>query len=202
MGGGVDTLLFRDTAGRRLFLMIAMATVPVLVVGGFLAISGLIDALRSPYIIAATSIGFGILLWFADRAPQTKEGLARISWREAMIIGGAQMLSPIPGTSRSGITMTAARFLGWTREEAARFSMLLAIPTILAGGSFAALELIKDGAEAQIEAALIVGVLSMLAAFASIAVLMRLTRKISFTPFVIYRLLFGALLLIFSSKLS
>ncbi|MEL6359722.1 MAG: undecaprenyl-diphosphate phosphatase [Pseudomonadota bacterium] len=199
--GGIDTLTFKDSQERSLFLKIAIATIPVLFLGAIFALTGLIDRIRSPYVIAATSIIFGVLLWHADRQPTEKEGLARISWRETILIGFAQMLSIVPGTSRSGATMTAARYLGWSREEAARFSMLLAIPTISALGIFAGVDLVREGADATMEAAAIVAVLSFFAALLAIAVLMRLTRSISFTPFVIYRLIFGVVILAFADRL-
>lgn len=193
--GGIDTLRFRASDDRKLFLMIAAATVPTLALAAVFVLTGIADAMRSPYVIGATSIIFGVVLWFADRRPETQEGLARVTWRDALTIGVAQMIALVPGVSRSGITMTMARFLGWTRAESARFSMLLAIPTILALGFFAAIDIAKDGAGATISAAAIVGVLSFVCAFAAIAVLMKLTRTISFTPFVIYRVIFGVIIL-------
>ena len=199
--GGLDALLLRESVDRKLFLYIAVATIPALGLGGVLAVTGLIDYLRSPYVIGATSIVFGLLLWHADRSPTPKEGLERITWREAITIGLAQMIALIPGTSRSGITMTAARYLGFSRTEAARFSMLLAIPTILALGFFASAKIVSEGAGATMEAAAIVATLSFFAALASIAFLMRLTRSVSFTPFVIYRIIFGLLILYYAGEL-
>ena len=112
------------------------------------------------------------------------------------------MLSLIPGVSRSGITMTTARYLGWTRPEAARFSMLLAIPTILALGFFAGIGLIRDGAETDMTSAGIVVGLSFLTAYVAIAFMMKLTQRISFTPFVIYRIIFGIVILLFAGELA
>lgn len=200
--GGLDTLRFRESADRRLFLLIAAATVPILIFAAVFVKLGLVDAMRSPTVIGAASIFFGLVLWHSDRAPVAKEGLERITWREAMSIGAAQMLSIIPGTSRSGITMTAARYLGWSRSEAARFSMLLAIPTIAAFGLFAGLDLVTEGAQATVEAAAVVAVLSFAAAYATIALFMRLTHKISFTPFVIYRVLLGLALILLAGRLA
>lgn len=197
--GGLDTLSFRQSEDRKLFLFVSTATIPLLIVGAFLAFTGLIEQLRSPVVIGLASIFFGILLWHADRQPTQKEGLGRITWREVMLIGAAQAIALIPGASRSGVTMTAARYLGWTREEAARFSMLLAIPAIGALGAFATLNILKDGAGATMSAAFIVAVLSFVTAYAAIAVLMKLTRTISFTPFVIYRILMGIVLLGFAA---
>ena len=199
--GGVDTITFRKSPARRLFLLVAVATAPVLAMGAIFALTGLIDLIRSPYVIAFTSIFFGCLLWHADRAPVGKEGLDRITWRETVLIGLSQALSIIPGTSRSGVTMTAARYLGWSRTEAARFSMLLAIPTIAALGLFASIDLITDGSVGDMRSAAVVAVLSFLVALAAIAVFMRWTRTMSFTPFVIYRIALGVGLLLIAPRL-
>lgn len=199
--GGLDTVRFKPSADRTLFLYIAGATIPLLTLAGVFVAFDLTDALRSPVVIGWTSIIFGVLLWHADRQPQSHSGLERIGWVEALKIGLAQMVALVPGVSRSGVTMTAARYLGWTRAEAARFSMLLAIPSILALGFFSTIKLASEGAQAQMSAALIVAVLSFICAYAAIAVLMRLTQSISFLPFVIYRVIFGAGLLIFADRL-
>jgi len=200
--GAIDTVRLRASDDRRLFLHIAAATVPILVFAALFVLLGIVDALRQPVVLGAASIVFGVLLWHADRRPAEKAGLERIAWRDALVIGAAQMVSIIPGASRSGVTMTAARYLGWTRPEAARFSMLLAIPTILAFGLFAGVDLIRDGAGATIAAALIVAGLSLLTAFATIAVFMKLTARMSFTPFVIYRIALGVVLIALAGRIS
>ncbi len=194
--GGVDTLRMRASEDRKLFLYIAAATVPIIIAAAVIVGLDLASALRSPTIIGLASIFFGILLWHGDRRPGTKEGLERIGWREVLTIGALQAFAIIPGASRSGVTMTAARYLGWTRTEAARFSMLLAIPTIAAFGLFAGLELITTGAGASIAGALVVAVLSFVSAYGAISIFMRLTQRISFTPFVIYRIALGVGLLV------
>ena len=197
--GGIDTVRMRASDDRRLFLYIAGATIPILAVAGIIVGLDLASAMRSPAVIGAASIVFGVLLWLGDRRPAEKEGLGRITWREALIIGASQAFAIIPGASRSGVTMTAARYLGWTRPEAARFSMLLAIPTISAFGLFAGLELVSDGAGAGgLASALIVAALSFAAAYVAILVFMRVSQRMSFTPFVIYRLLLGVGLLYFA----
>lgn len=200
--GGVDALRFHASEDRKLFFYIAGATLPILAAAAVLVAFDLTAALRSPTVIGLASIFFGVLLWHADRAPALKEGLDRIGWREALIIGATQILALIPGASRSGVTMTAARYLGWTRTEAARFSMLLAIPTIAAFGLFAAIELARDGGGGDMAGAGIVAVLSFASAYAAIAFFMRLTRMMSFTPFVIYRILLGVVLLVFAGTLA
>lgn len=200
--GGVDSLRFKPSDDRKLFLFIAAATIPTLLLAAVFVGFGLTDALRSPVVIGWTSIIFGVLLWHADRSKGAREGLDQITWRDTLAIGGAQALALVPGVSRSGVTMTMARYLGMARPEAARFSMLLAIPTILALGFFAAIEIVRDGAGATMSSAAIVAVLSFICAYAAIALLMRLTRMMSFTPFVIYRIVFGIVLLAMAGQLA
>ena len=184
-------------AEGRLLLLLAAATAPFLIVAVALALSGAADALRDPIVIAWASIGFGVLLWLADRTPQR---IARLPERfgPAVAIGLAQCLALIPGTSRSGITMTAARFLGHDRTEAARFSMLLSIPTIAASGLYLATDLGEGGGTALVPA-ILVAALSFVAAYLAIGLFLRLTRSVSYTPFVLYRIALGiALLVIFA----
>ncbi|WDI31770.1 undecaprenyl-diphosphate phosphatase [Hyphococcus flavus] len=200
--GGIDTLRFRRSDDRKLFLFIAAATIPTLSLAAVFVLFDLTSVLRSPVVIGWVSIIFGALLWHADRSKGEKAGLDRMTWREAMTIGLAQMCALVPGVSRSGVTMTMARYLGWSRPEAARFSMLLAIPTILALGAFACIEILREGANATLSSALIVAVLSFICAYAAIAVLMRLVQTMSFTPFVIYRIVFGIVLLTFAGALT
>jgi len=200
--GGIDTLRFKPSDDRKLFLFIAAATVPTLILAAVFVLFDLTSTLRSPVVIGWVSIIFGLLLWHADRTTGEKAGLDRITWREAMSIGAAQMCALVPGVSRSGVTMTMARYLGWSRSEAARFSMLLAIPTILALGAFAVIGIVQEGAGATMTSAAIVAVLSFVCAYGAIALLMKLTQTISFTPFVIYRVIFGVLLLLFAGSLT
>ncbi|MCI5047544.1 MAG: undecaprenyl-diphosphate phosphatase [Aquisalinus sp.] len=193
--GGIDTLRMRDSRNRRLFLMIAAATIPTMVVAPIIVFTGLIDHLRSMIVIGVASIVFGIVLWYADRKPVTEEAGEDFSWKAVVSIGCAQAVALIPGSSRSGMTITAARFLGYSRTEAARFSMLLSIPTILAFGLLAGAQLVADGAQASLRDAAIAISLSFLAAFATIHLFMKMTRHMSFTPFVAYRILLGLALI-------
>ncbi len=196
--GAFDTVLFRQTDDRHLFLVIATATIPLVIFGLGLAATGVADAMRDPQVIAAASIFFGIILWVADRRPTTKDTLPT-GWSAALTIGVAQALATIPGTSRSGITITAARWLGFDRENAATFSMLLAIPAISMAGLYEFLRLLQEGGGAPWSAILIVTGLSFLAAWAAIAIFLRMTRSLDFTVFVIYRIVLGVLLFIIFS---
>lgn len=192
--GALDAARGRRTGEARLFLQIVLATVPV-VVGGF----GLKDRIetdwRSPALIMVTTIAFGLLLWAADpRGARAKGTMETLSWSAVLIIGLAQALALVPGVSRSGITMTATLFLGQRRPEAARFSLLLSIPTTAAAGSLGLVDLASTpDATLRVDAA-IGGGLAFLSALAAIAGLMAWLRRASFLPFVIYRLVLGAVL--------
>jgi undecaprenyl-diphosphatase len=194
--GALDTLRGRASPARRLLWLLALASVPVVLAGFAFVKLDLLPLFRSPLVIAATSILFGVLLWWIDvRRPQqaTTEALG---WRGALFVGAAQVLSLIPGTSRSGITITAARALNLTRTEAARFSMLLSLPTILGAGLLEAVELASGEAEAGLLGDLLIGGgLAFLAALASIHVMLRWVSVASYTPFVLYRVALGLVLL-------
>ena len=128
IGGFAKLLAFRMTAGGRLFLLLVVGTIPV-VVAGFLGDRfGVIDMLRTVEVIAWASIVFGVLLYAVDLRSMTLQRMEHTTFGGILFIGLAQVLALIPGTSRSGITMTAARFLGFERSDAARLSMLLSAP--------------------------------------------------------------------------
>ena len=201
--GAWKTLTGRKGEDQQLFFMLAVASIPLLAVGAFLALTGWIAVLRNPLVIGIASIVFGILLWHSDRPPAGKakepdeiSPLPTLSWKPVLMIGAAQMLALIPGASRSGVTMTAARYLGWNRSHAARFSMLLAIPSIAALGLFAFLDLITGTlSEARLSDGVIVAILSFISAYATIHIFLRLVERLSFTPFVLYRIAMGIILI-------
>ncbi len=181
--------------GRRLGQHIIIASIPIIVAGG--AVYFLIQGeLRSILLVAATTIFFGLFLGWADKKyPVTKE-IGTITVLDSFIIGIFQILSLLPGTSRSGITMSAARMRGLSRSDSAYFSILLSIPTILGAGTLATYHLIQVG-DAQIGLdAILAGVVSCLVAFMVISLLMRWIEKIGYTPFIIYRLILGVMLLV------
>ncbi len=200
IAGGFDLLAMgkprQHSQNAKLAMNIIVATPPVLIVGAIMAFSGLDEKVRNEYVIAGAFIVFGIILWLSDIYGKKIKSVDIMSWKGAAVIGLAQTIALIPGTSRSGITMTAARALGYTRPEAARFSMLMAIPVIMVGGAYAALKLATEGqgAGSLTDAALVV-VLSFFAAWAAIAVFMKLVARVSFLPFMIYRVAVGGLLL-------
>lgn len=198
--GGFDILRRSfSTADAKLALNLAVATIPALLFGFFFH-DYIERTLRSEKVIATTAVVFGIVLYIADKVGKTSGTTASMGVKEALFVGLAQMLALIPGVSRSGITMTAARFLGIGREEAARFSMLLAVPTIGAAGAWTALKVFTAPVGES------VGVLSLLTgvsvSFAggalAISFLMNWLKKSSFAIFALYRVLLGlALFFIF-----
>ncbi|PKP67735.1 MAG: undecaprenyl-diphosphate phosphatase [Alphaproteobacteria bacterium HGW-Alphaproteobacteria-8] len=182
----------------RLVLMLALATIPVVIVGAAIAITGSDAALRSVALIAWTTIIFAVVLWLADRFG----GQGRIfgGWRVpgAVAMGLAQAISIIPGVSRSGITMSAARAMGYGRLEAARLSLVMSIPATMAVGGYLAVKLIRSGDASLGLDALAAAVLAFFSALLALAFLMRMLRGWSMTPFVLYRLALGAFLLWFA----
>ncbi|WP_369857447.1 undecaprenyl-diphosphate phosphatase [Candidatus Thalassolituus haligoni] len=180
----------------RLSWLVAIATVPAVIVG--LLGQDYIEAnLRSTLVIAITTIVFGIVLGVSDRCKPHRGSLTEMTVALALAIGIAQALALIPGTSRSGITMTAALFLGFHRLDAARFSFLLSVPLILAAAGLKVVELLQ-AAEGVDWFHLLLGMaVSGISAWAGIHYFLQLVDKLGMLPFVIYRLLLGVLLLLF-----
>lgn len=194
LSGAIDIARRRATPAARLALQIVAATLPV-VIAGFLLKDRIESDWRSPVLIMVTTAVFGALLWIADRRADRAEGIIDgLSWRDAAMIGAAQALALVPGVSRSGITMTMALLLGQRRPEAARFSLLLSIPTTAAAGFLGAMDLFGTQDAALRTDALIAGGLAFVSALAAIAGLMAWLRRASFTPFVIYRLMLAGVL--------
>ena len=186
----------RSHEGARLAGLLVVATVPVVALGGALHALGFDEFLRRVDVIGAAMVGFGIVLFLADRAGMTVRRLEHMGAGCAVFIGLAQMLALVPGASRAGITITAARMLGFERRDAARFSLLLSIPTIAGAGFLNGVEIYRAGdVELGLLAALGAG-LAFLVALVTIAAMMAWLRRAGFTPFVIYRVLAGAALLI------
>lgn len=192
--GGISLIRGRVTPEGRLFLLLVLATVPV-VIAGFVMKEILNLEWRNIVVIGWTTIGFGILLWLADRSGLRIRRVEHMTASSALLIGLAQILALIPGTSRSGITITAARLLGFERRDAARFTMLMAIPVILAASTLGGRDLILAGDPILTAQAGQAMLLAFLAALAAVALLMAWLRRASFTPFVVYRLILGAGLL-------
>ncbi len=172
---------------------IVLATLPV-TVAGLLLQDYVETSLRSVYVIIVTTLFYGLLLGIADKTASQSIGLHGITWRITLIIGLAQMLAIVPGTSRSGITMTAALFCGLRRDVAARFSFLLSIPTIGGAALLKFFDLLQSTSVNWYELAYAM-VVAALTAYLCIHYFLKLIARISFMPFVIYRLLLGSILL-------
>lgn len=181
---------------KKLFMWIAIGTVPAVAFGAFLKMGGYLESFRFTDLVAFNLIFYGLLLGAADRWGRQTKDYEDLTARDAIIVGVAQALALIPGTSRSGVTMTAARVLGYKRVEAARFSFLLSIPAVAGAGLLAAFDL--AGATAQMQwDALVAGIMTFIAAFATMAFLMNFLKRASMMIFVIYRVALGVLLLVF-----
>ncbi len=183
------------TLYQKLFWALVLATLPVVIVGYMAKTSGMLDIMRTIEIIGWASIVFGILLYWVDRSAPISKALDRMALKPALIIGLSQVLALIPGTSRAGITMTSARWLGFSRTEAARFSILLSIPTIAAAGLLGVLDIMKSESSVIVGDALISGALACIAALGAIHFLMKWLTHANMTIFVIYRVLLGVGLL-------
>mgnify|MGYP001825477729 FL=1 len=178
----------------RLGWAIIVGTVPVVLAG--LALKSLVEGdLRAPWVIAATTILFGLLLGWVDLRGRRVRGIGDISLRDALIIGLSQVLALIPGTSRSGITITAGLWLGLSRAAASRFSFLLSIPTILASSVLVTRDLLQSETVVDWYGLGLGALLSGATAYLAIFFFLRFIERIGMWPFVIYRLLLGCIIL-------
>ena len=179
----------------RLAWGVFWGTVPVGLAG--LLFGDLVEThLRSPLVIAATTLGFGLLLWWADAQGRRERDEHQLTWRDVVLIGCAQALALIPGTSRSGITITAGLAMGLTRTASARFSFLLSIPVILLAGAREAYHGITLAVPVDWTAAAIGAVIAGGSAYLCIHWFLKLLDRIGMLPFVIYRLILGLVLLL------
>jgi len=187
----------KERVGKsRLAWMVIIATIPVGAAG--LLFNDYIDnVLRSPIVIAWATIGFGLLLGLADFFGKNKntQNEHQLSWKSGIMIGFAQAIALIPGTSRSGITMTAGLFAGLTRQAAARFSFLLSIPTILMAGGYKTLKLIQEGNGVDWFSMGLGYAISAISAYVCIHYFLKMLERMGMTPFVIYRVAQGIILL-------
>lgn len=184
-----------DTPGAKLAFLLLIATIPVAVIGLVLHLTGLDVAMRSVPVIGWTMLIFGLVLYWADQKGAEAKRTEDWTLRDAIVMGLWQAVALIPGTSRSGATITAGRLLGYGREDAARIAMLMSIPTIVATGLLLGGEvLFTADAEAARNGA-IAAALAFVAAMLALTLMMRLLKSISFTPYVIYRIGLGLILL-------
>lgn len=187
---------FSDTSEHKsAALQIIIATLPILPFGALLVLTGWIDLLRDPKVVAWATVIFALPLFLADHFRPSNTSVQATGWRGAAIIGCAQIFALIPGASRAGVTITAARALGCNRQDAARFSMLLSIPVIIIFASLGLMDLLAAGNMVLLGNAALAAGLAAITALASIHLFMKMTAKLSLLPFVLYRLVLGVSLL-------
>ena len=193
---GVQVLRTRQkTPYSSLFWAVAWGTVPVGIIG-FVFKSGIAQYLRSPLIIALSTIAFGIFLGVADRTSKKLKTLQQLNKKDIAVIGFAQALSLIPGTSRSGITLTAGLLRGFTFDAAARYSFLLSMPVIVLAGGLELITLMHSNLIVQWPLLAGACLLAALSGYVCINFCMRLLPKIGLMPFVMYRIILGVYLII------
>ncbi|MGI9237938.1 MAG: undecaprenyl-diphosphate phosphatase [Woeseiaceae bacterium] len=184
----------RDMAQANMTLAIALGTIPAAAAGLMLA-SWIEANLRDPSVIVYTLSGYGILMALADRIGRSERIIADVRIRDAFMIGCAQALALVPGTSRSGVTITAARFMGFKRQDAARFSFLLSAPVILLATLYKGFELVVGDAPVPWAQLGLGAVVSAIVAYLSIEFFMRFVSRIGLAPFAVYRLALAAVIL-------
>ena len=184
------------TPGAGLVIRLAIATVPVVIAGSILLYTGLADELRNPTVIAWATILFGLVLYWADRSGSTGRGIREWGIRDALIVGLWQAISLVPGSSRSGVAISGARFCGFNRMDSVRIAMLMSIPTIAAAGLVSGVQAYSSEGLGAIRAAAIVAAFSFLAALIALHLMMRFLDRYRFTPYILYRIALGAALLV------
>ena len=185
--------LFED----QIIFKIILATLPAIILGYFIY-EYVSLYFRSIQLIALSSIVFAIILFFADKVKMETKNWNKITYIEAFIVGLFQVLAFIPGASRAGVTITGARLLGYDRLNAARFSMILSIPIILASMTLSFINIFREKyVEVNLYQSFFSAIVSFITAMLSIIFLMNFIKKFNFNIFIIYRVLIGILLLLF-----
>lgn len=193
MLAGLGSFAGRWSPDAKLAWAVVLGTIPV-VVAGLLAKSYVEGILRGPLVIGTTAILFGLLLWWADVTGKRRRSEFTVGWRDALLVGLAQALALIPGTSRAGITITAGLMLGLTREAAARFSFLLSIPTLVASNVLIGRDLLREAAPVDWWGLGLGAIVAAVSAYTCIHLFIRLLARTGMLPYVIYRVLLGVIL--------
>ena len=195
MSGIIDS----QSKGRNTAIQIFIATVPIVIFGGLAFMTGIVDYFRNIQVIALSTIIFGVVLYYADIQNDKKtKTIYELKIEESFIIGLFQVLAIIPGTSRSGIVYSGGRFLNISRVEALRFAMLLSIPTILLSAFIPTYKFIESPSSEFLLMGIVGLIVSFGTAYLSISLLMNWVKKFSMVPFVVYRIILGSVLLIYS----
>ena len=183
---------------RKIFMLIVISSLPIILSGYLIAQTGIINELRSLKIIGWTTVLFGILLYFSDKTETEKNLEINFDFKSAIIIGVLHIFSLIPGVSRSGIAITAARFLKFDRVNSARISFLLSIPTLLAVSVFGFYNIYKTGNFDIVKLNFSSIVLSFIFSYITMVVFLGYIKKASLDVFVLYRIVLGSIILIFA----
>ena len=187
-----------STKDSFIALCLVVATIPAIVFGLAIKLLGYDILMRDNiFLIGITSIGFGVFLWWSDNRNKQPQDVTDITWslKNSFKIGCWQALALIPGTSRSGITISAARLLGYSREEAVNISMLLSIPVIIAATAVSIMDNYLNATEIDFQVILIALIFSFSAAYLAIAVMLKFLKTLGFLPYIIYRIVLGIALI-------
>ena len=185
------------TFNSRLGWYLIFATLPAVVFGLVLKSLGLDEAMRTVAVISGTTLIFGALLGWADLKGKRIQPLEEMTFKQAMLVGFAQAIALIPGTSRSGITMTAALMMGMTRDAAARFSFLLSIPVIVGAGTLLIKDLVESNVAVDWETLSMGAAAAFVSAWLCVHFFLAFINRIGLMPFVVYRMILGFVLLWF-----
>ena len=202
LNGFSNILKGKKSADGKILIMIVVATIPLIIVGGIVWITNSVYLFRSIEIIAWTTLLFGILLYISDKFFLTVRNIETITTFQALIFGLAQVISIIPGTSRSGIIITFARFFGYKRTDSAKFAMLLSIPAIILPGILSTLEILSSENIKLQHDFFISLFVSFIFSLIALSLLMRWLKKSSFFPFAFYRIIIGILMLVWVYSLN
>ena len=187
--------LFDFIKNKNFLIKILIGTIPIIPVGYILHQTGLIDQLRSLKVIGWMSLIFGILLYISDRTKNKKKIETEFSSKSALFIGLFQVLALIPGVSRSGITITSGRLLGFSRFDSAKISFFLSIPTLFAASVLGVINIYKEGSQELNFLAIIAVLFSFAFSYLTIAIFLNFIKKFSLKIFVIYRIIISILIL-------
>ncbi len=193
---GVSRILTGDVSAEeaRMVWYLGFATIPAAVVGLLFA-SWIAVNLRDPMVVVVTLAGYGILMAVADRFATSERNITDVRIRDALLIGFAQALALIPGTSRSGVTITTGRLLGIARQDAARFSFLLSVPVILLATIYEAVKLVTGDVQVAWDNLALAALISAIVAYISIEFFMRVVSAIGLLPFAIYRVMLAGVII-------
>ncbi|MBC8410179.1 MAG: undecaprenyl-diphosphate phosphatase [Rhodobacteraceae bacterium] len=187
--------LKKGIKSSSLVICLIVATIPVILFGFIIKVTGLDESLRSVKIIAWAMLIFGIILYYTDQKGLNNKSTESWTVKAAVIMGFWQALALIPGTSRAGSTISGARLLGFSRKDSAKLSMLMSIPTIIASGTLLIVDIAVSGDLNLAKDFTFAILTSFLTALISIKIMMHFLNKFSYTPYVIYRVVFGLVLL-------